>query len=434
MPRPALRSALVLLCAVSAFACSDDPPSENYGDTNDAIINGTPDTTHQAVVLVAGNNSACSGTIVHTNGSTGHVLTAAHCGSPQYVIQGNDYNNPTAVYNVVDYLGHPNYNGQVYDFMMVRFTGAGSGTPVIPAMSPAEDNLTTGTQIRHVGYGKSGPPPGQNNTIRREILGNLSGVQSLSLFYNQPQGGPCSGDSGGPQLSLGTERVAGVTSAGDPNCASNGYSGRTSAVYDSFIMAYINNAPIGGMNCDQCTEASTTGMGACIGQVNTCFNDGDCNALLGCFDGCTTQSCYQDCANAHPSGLQLYLDIIDCVCDSACNAECGMEAFCQGGGPAPSTAAASTTASGGDPTAGAGGATTGVGAGSGAASGDGWVAGDAQNVDYEGNLASSGCSTAPPSAPSSLRAGRGHGASWLWLAGIVAFFRRRRVAATARTA
>jgi hypothetical protein len=412
-----------LLCAFAAgaMACSDAAPLEGeaFERTSDAIINGTPDTAHPAVVLVAGNNSACSGTIVHKNGSTGHVLSAAHCGAPQYIIQGQDYNNPDATYVVIDYLDHPSYNGQAYDFMMVRFTGAGSGTPVIPAMSPAEDNLQAGTQIRHVGYGKSGPPPGQNNTIRREILGQLSSVSALLLTYNQPQGGPCQGDSGGPQLTLGTERVAGVTSAGDPNCASSGYSGRVSAVFDTFVMAYINNAPIGGMNCDQCTQAATTGMGGCMTQVNTCFNDNDCNALLACFDTCSTQTCYNQCFNDHPSGGQLYLNIIDCVCDTVCPMECGMEAFCQGGGPAPTTASASTT-DGSSAVTGAGGGAV-VGAGSGAApstgTSDNWIAGETPNQEFDGQVvASSGCGVARSSSTSRPSL------SWPSLGGFMAAF------------
>jgi hypothetical protein len=227
-------------------------------------------------------------------------------------------------------------------------------------------------------------------------------VQSLTLYYNQPNGGPCSGDSGGPQLTTsGTELVAGVTSAGDPQCASSGYSGRVSAVYDTFIMAFINNAPIGGMNCDQCTEAATTGMGDCMGEVNACFGNNDCNALLSCFDGCTTQTCYQDCANAHPTGTQLYLDIIDCVCDSACDMECGMEAFCQSGTtppPTTTTATASAVSSGSETGAGGAGAVaTGAGVGGTSnGSGNGWVAGDAPDDDLEGSiLTSSACATTP---------------------------------------
>ena len=56
------------------------------------IIGGTPDTTHKAVVFVFDENqgAACSGTIIHKNGSTAWVLTAAHCEGMDVVAQAND--------------------------------------------------------------------------------------------------------------------------------------------------------------------------------------------------------------------------------------------------------------------------------------------------------------------------------------------------------
>ena len=69
---------------------------------------------------------------------------AAHCDGMQYVLQGVDYNNPDATYPIIDHLDHPNYNQQVYDFQMVRFNGASGQTPVIPAMTPQDDNLGPG--------------------------------------------------------------------------------------------------------------------------------------------------------------------------------------------------------------------------------------------------------------------------------------------------
>lgn len=386
MPRSS-RFALLALAACSDTASSTAP--EHLDISREAIINGAPDTTHTAVVTVTGGMSACSGTIIQTNGSTGFALTAAHCGQPQYVIQANDYQSPSAiVYPVTDFLAHPSYNQQVYDFMMVAFTGAGSSTPVIAAMTSAEDNLSPGTQVRHVGYGLSGPAPGTQNSIRRQIVGTLSQLSSLTISYQQPNGGPCQGDSGGPQLTTsGPERVAGVTSFGTQGCAGTGVSGRVSAVYDSFIMAYINNTPIGNMTCNQCYEAATTGVGTCMGAVDACFANATCSALVQCFNACTTQACINACANQHSGGVALYDAISQCVCSSACLAECGDEPFCQS--PSTTTGAGPATV----------GATTGVGAG-GAGSGptgagagtEGWIAGNAANVDPEGSVVSSACS------------------------------------------
>jgi MYXO-CTERM domain-containing protein len=426
--------------AFVAGGCSDDglDMDEEVEAAPSWIINGTPDTTHQAVVAVLGNNSACTGTIIHTdpNNGIGHVLTAAHCTNPQQVVIGNDYTNPQAVFPVIASQAHPNYGGNTgdpFDFRMVRISGVSASTPVIPAATPAQDNLSSGTQVRHVGYGKAGPAPGSNNTVRRQILGNLAGVSTLTIQYNQPSGGPCSGDSGGPQLTTsGTERVVGVTSYGDPSCAMQGVSGRVSAVYDSFIIPYINNAPIGPLTCDGCLEAATTGQGACIGAVNACFNDSNCNGLLQCLNGCSNQSCINQCAQQWQAGISTYNAIFTCVCDTACTMECMDEAVCQGGGSssAVATSAAASNASSAAATTGAGGADA-VSSGAGADAsvggagttppGDGWNAGNATEKDYDGTVLSSGCSAG----------GDGSG-GWWWAALALTGFgltrRRRRTA------
>jgi len=417
-PLSAFFAAPLVLSSLFAAGCGQGEEPivvDAVGQSEDPIINGTPDTTHQAVVAVVGGNNECSGTIIQKNGSTGHVITAAHCGSPQYVLQGNDYNNPDYVYPVIDFKKHPSWGGQtgdVYDFMIVRFTSAGPATPVIPAMTQAQDNLTAGTQIRHVGYGKAGPAPGSNNSIRRQILGTLSGVQPLTLSYDQPSGGPCSGDSGGPQLTMGTERVAGVVSYGDQNCAVAGVSGRVSAVYDSFIMAYINGTPIGPQTCDQCQQAAVSGQGACVNAVNACLNDASCSALVDCINGCTDNACVQTCANQHASAIGLYNAIGTCVCDVGCVDECASASFCQGGSSSSSSGSSSSSSSGSSSgSSGSGGGSTSSGAGGGPSSSgqgnaDGWVAGGQANKKYQGEILMSQCSA--------RRIG-GRGSAGLWL-------------------
>jgi hypothetical protein len=393
MKRIALACSLLVACGPAEELDDLDGPA---GDLSSPIINGTPDTTHHAVVAVAAANSMCSGTIIHVEPSNGvgHVLTAAHCGTPQYIIQANDYNSPSAVvYPVTASQNHPSYNQQVYDFKMVRFTGASAATPVIPAMTPAQDNLGAGTTVLHVGYGKAGPAPGSNNSVRRSIQGQLSGTTTTTISYNQPNGGPCSGDSGGPQLTVGgPELVAGVTSYGDQNCAQAGVSGRVSAVYNGFIVPFINNAPTGPLDCNGCIEAATTGMGACMPEVNACFSNASCSALVDCYQGCNTSSCIQQCNNSHPNGVPLYEAIIGCICSTGCGSECDGAPVCSQGGTSSVAASSSGVtvtngAGGGNSEVGAGGA-TGAGAGT---PGEGWSAG-VTDEDFEGTIVTSGCS------------------------------------------
>lgn len=426
-----------LLAGACGDGASDGVDSEHVASADGAIINGTPDTTHQAVVMVYGNNSACSGTIIARNGSTAYVLTAAHCGNPQQVFQGNDYNNPDRVYSVTNYLRHPNWNGTppTFDFMMVQVTGATASTPVIPAMSPAQDNLQAGTSLRHVGYGKIGAAPGQGTSVRHQILGNINSVNSLLVDYLQPNGGPCSGDSGGPQLTVsGGERVLSVTSAGDQNCNQGGTSGRVSAVYDSFIMPFINNTPPGTLTCDQCTMGATTGQAAtCYGAVDACQKDSNCAQLTACFENCgaNDQACVNQCAQKHQAGVSVYLKIFDCICDVACKTECDGEPLCQSTGPNPTSSVASTSvtvssSSSAAATAGSGGApgataASSSGVGGAVADDGGRVAGDRAKKKYDGVLLVQQCAAAAGRLPG--------GRTWLFYAaglGLLLARRKRR--------
>lgn len=314
---------------------------EAVGQDESAIINGTLDTTHQAVVAYFGkNNSGCTATIIAVEGSTGYALTAAHCvvDPPALLVEGNDYQTATVGYKPVSYKVHPSYapatktSPPAYDFAMVKFTGAGPGTKVIPALKPSEDSLTTGTKVVNVGYGVTEKT--NQNSKRYKVTNTISQLSSLQIRYEQEAGGTCSGDSGGPSIVTvaGGERVAAVTSFGDQNCVDFGVGGRVSAVWSTFIEPFMKGGSGGPQTCDQCFEGSTTGQGACVSKVNACFNHTDCAALVDCFQGCSSDACYQSCAQKHPAGLDVYLKINECVCETGCKAECADDPSCQTGG------------------------------------------------------------------------------------------------------
>ncbi len=340
------RSSLGLLGVSSLLlvvGCVAPQPSSHEGPSGKAgqpIINGEPDVTHDAVMAVLGNTGACTGTVIAKDvvNKKGYVLTAAHCVSeaPQVVVRGTNYANGTQ-YPVVDYKAHESYDGQVYDFAMVTFTWNNNEPPVIPITTAAMDNMAAGTNVTFVGYGVT--ESNQNNSTRFFVDGQLAEVDPLTISYNQSNsgpypnsGGPCFGDSGGPAFldvpGVG-ETVAGITSYGDQNCTQFGVSGRTSAV-EGWIADYITNGGGGGgQTCDQCFQASTSSGGACIGSVNECLNDQACVDFINCINDCQTQACVDTCVQQNPNGVDGYVAILACVCDTGCNAECGNEPFCQ---------------------------------------------------------------------------------------------------------
>jgi secreted trypsin-like serine protease len=190
----------------------------------------------------------------------------------------------------------------------MRLNGADANTPVIPAMRPADDAIVNGTILDHVGYGLISYPNGQSSVrhhvlgnANQDVLGQLGLSPSLYISYLQTGGsGPCSGDSGGPNLVItpGGERVAGVISFGDQQCAQFGVSGRVSAVYDSFIAPYIGNPPppdpssssSSGVGGATSSGGATVGAGGASTHWTAGSSDVDDN-----FDGdVVTSSCAMD--------------------------------------------------------------------------------------------------------------------------------------------
>lgn len=58
-----------------------------------------------------------------------------------------------------------------------------------------------------------------------------------------------------------------------------------------------------------------------MGQVNACFNNQDCNALITCLQNCMDQACANNCAAQHPAGQSLYIAVEQCaIC--ACPKTC----------------------------------------------------------------------------------------------------------------
>lgn len=397
----------VVSCLFAAGCSPETPrPAEQVRSVPLGIINGSPDTTHTAVVAIFGNQSVCSGTVVAVVGNDGYVLTAAHCveDPPLQVAFGNDYNNVPFDNNVVSYAAHPGYSFPDYDFAMVKFSGADALTPIIPAMTDLEDNLTGTEIVEFVGYGVT--ENNFNNSVRMHVSGPLSNVDALHLEYEQSNGGPCSGDSGGPSLSLanGQERVSGVTSYGDQECVMYGVSGRVSAVNESFIQPFIaSGGPPGGQTCGDCQGDATSQNGACAGSVQACLGDAACSDLANCLNGCNDQACVDNCATTYQAGVPLYNAIFDCICDVACGTECAAQ--CGGSSSSStttssSTTSSSTTASSSSSSTGAGGAggagNTSSGVGANNSSGAGF---DDEDEDDKRSQ-DSGCRVAPTGAPS----------------------------------
>jgi hypothetical protein len=72
----------------------------------------------------------------------------------------------------------------------------------------------------------------------------------------------------------------------------------------------------GGGNCSLCLLQN------CGGDVQTCQGDAECQAWLGCAQGCNNDgACINACSASYPNAAPLFLPIYDCACQS-CPSDC----------------------------------------------------------------------------------------------------------------
>lgn len=334
---------LLLLLAAFGVGCSSEPAPAptSLGAAPDPIVYADgPDSREAVVAYRIGGGGWCTATVVHTSGTTGFALTAAHClpsSAPWGWLRQGDGRAPGEYhteYTITDADIHPDYDGgntPLYDFAMLTFSGVTAVTEVIPVMQPSQDLLHDGSMVDIVGYGQTELG---SNTVRLYVHRAISDVSPMRLSFDQSgtSGGMCFGDSGGPVLAnIGGDLVAGVNSGvSDSSCFGWGTAVRASSVRNTFILPYINNQPYGLQSCSHCYDAATYG-GACQTQVESCFDDTDCTAYANCLSGCGTSNCRLQCALDHMSGLAVYQLIDDCVCTVGCTAECQSDAVCGGG-------------------------------------------------------------------------------------------------------
>jgi MYXO-CTERM domain-containing protein len=271
-----------LLGLVALAGCSRSAPSPTTGTTREAIIGGKLDSAHQAVValklVTAGSPvfGRCSGTIVKVEGTTGTVITSAHCfedGPTKVTItSGPDFNAPQATFTATSWTVFPTAGGKVdphRDLALVKFEGVNASTPVV-ALTPAATyaTYTKGSPFTVVGYGRVDADGDIPNTQRKNLDLTLSEFEESWLINTSPTGSTCFGDSGGAVLdkSSGTEKLAGVTQggnclAGDVNASVGFYQPEITAWLrqNGFDEADATKLPD---NAD-CTTDSQCASGAC---------------------------------------------------------------------------------------------------------------------------------------------------------------------------
>ena len=323
-------------------ACSMEPAGpvgEDVGRASSAVINGSLDTAHPAVValiLAKGNQGGlCSGTIVKKDVQRriGWVATAAHCVDvpPAIVVQAQDFSSPDALrYDVIDFAADPRYSPQsgLYDFAMVRIAGVDESTPVIPLTS-APDGIGSGSQVTSVGFGRTSlsepTSPDDQNTQRRVVQKTVDQVTSTLIGYDMQTRGICQGDSGGPVLA-GTgasQRIVGIHSFVQGDCDGRGYSARVTAGL-SFFTQELNKA-LPEETCDLCERIANSGKSECAALSASCLADKDCKGYYECLAEGKKKS---ECVEQYPLAEGPFYAAANCVCSRACADLCSSSLSC----------------------------------------------------------------------------------------------------------
>ncbi len=326
-------------------ACSMEPagpaPDANVGRSSSAVINGSLDTAHPAVValiLAKGNQGGlCSGTIVKKDVKRriGWVATAAHCVDvpPAIVVQAQDFSSPDALrYEVIDFAADPRYSpsSSLYDFAMVRIAGVDESTPVIP-LTGSPDGIGSGSQVTSVGFGRTSlsepTSPDDQNTQRRVVQKTVDQVTSTLIGYDMQTRGICQGDSGGPVLA-GTganQRIVGIHSFVQGDCDGRGYSARVTAGLQ-FFNQELNKA-LPNETCRLCERIANSGKSECAAMSASCLADKDCKGYYECLaEGKKTSDCFEQ----YPLAEGPFYAAANCVCSRACTDLCSGTPSCIG--------------------------------------------------------------------------------------------------------
>jgi V8-like Glu-specific endopeptidase len=284
---------IVVALAGATFALMSCGPSIEVGDEavasaqREAIVGGVLTSGDPAVVLLGVNAGGgrveeyCSGTLIAPR----TVLTAAHCinaygqGNFYVVGIGSSLSGLSRVVPVTSQQAHPSYNGDAWDFGILRLAQPVVGVTPIAMNERALTSADVGRPIRHVGFGITSAATQAGSGTKREVTYNLRQVLAYTIESGAQGKQTCSGDSGGPGFMVmpgdSVEKLVGVVSYGDQDCVVEGYDGRV----------------------DRVAPWVRTQMAAW--EQPTCATDG------ACVSGCTPVD--QDCA---------------CAADGQCTADC----------------------------------------------------------------------------------------------------------------
>lgn len=326
--KSALLFSVLLLAACGPSELPASPPSVTR---NDAIIGGTVAMGDPAVVALAVRygsfyESLCTGTLIGPR----TVLTAAHCiyaygqNMQYYVTFGTESTAPTKVVQVAQQYKNPAYNQSANDFGVLRLASPVADVTPIAMNDAPLTQAHVGLPIRHVGFGLTVANTQQSGT-KYEVTYNVRQVAQFTMESGASGKQTCQGDSGGPAFMTlpgqTKEKLVGVVSYGDQNCAYEGWDGRVDVG-----VPWIR-ATMAGWEQPTCETDGACVMGCTpVDQDCLCVADGQCSAE--CLDAALDPDCPRDCAANGVCAVQVCgRPDPDCIGDGFL---CDLATQCQG--------------------------------------------------------------------------------------------------------
>ena len=319
--------AAALLAAAALAACSSPTAIDTHAA---AITNGADDSGDPAVVaLLQGTTLLCTATLIAPR----VLLSAAHCFSDDGALPAAHFGAVPGAGDVTVALQlarrHPAFDATVLDndvAVALLAEDAPAGTPPAPLPSVPLDGSDVGTTLRIVGFGRTAA---DDTTPPRKRAGTaiVSSLEADAFSFTPSPSQTCEGDSGGPAFATvgAAGAVVGVTSSGDPACATMARDMRVDAYLGGFIAPFVAATAVGAAQAgDRCYYPANCAAGA-----------GECLPAL---DDATLSFCAPPCGAGCPAGLACLADgngVARCrhaaPSPGAAGSACTVAADCEGG-------------------------------------------------------------------------------------------------------
>ena len=314
-----LRTTLMIVCGCALSACSDAPTPTSSTAAPAWITEGTLDESDGAVVAIGFRRvrceeeflPICTGTLVAPR----VVLTAAHCVDrriPLEVFFGTDVSKDGAFVGVISATPHPSFDDDdnANDVALLLLERTAPAEPITMVDEPL-DGALVGTMARIVGFGHT-EAGSIDAGVKMEGTSVISVVTPDAFEIAPAPSMTCHVDSGGPVFVTveGQERLAGVTSSGDLQCASVGVNMQVGAHRASFIDPFLSTVGEVG-------DAGAAGGAVALSAVceEACGEDEDCPLGMTCERGMSDARCML--APLPPGAFEG-----DCERDEDCTGQC----------------------------------------------------------------------------------------------------------------